>query len=143
MFRSIVALSALAAAALLASGAAARPLTQKDLVSLDRISDAHVSADGRWAAYDLARLNADGAGRSHSVWVVATDGRGAPVKWAEGSTPRWGPGATLFYLAKGQVWSVCPSCASAAPHQVTSLPLDVDSFRVSPDGERLVVSMAV
>ena len=137
----------LAAAALLGLSlvvpAQARPLTQKDLVGLDRVSDAHVSPDGKWAAYDLAILDLAANKRNHSVWVVATDGKGTPAKWAEGTNPRWGAGGTLYYLAKDQVWSVCPSCAVTTPRQVTSLPRDVDSFRVAPDGKHIVVSMAV
>ena len=49
-----------ALAALLAPAAVARPLTQKDLVGLDRVSDAHVSPDGK----------------------------GQPAKWADGTNPR-------------------------------------------------------
>jgi dipeptidyl aminopeptidase/acylaminoacyl peptidase len=40
-----------------------------------------------------------------------------------------------------QVWRANPDGTGAA--QVTSLPLDVGSFRLSPDGRRLVVSAAV
>ena len=130
-------------AALVAPAAVARPLTQKDLVGLDRVSDAHVSPDGKWAAYDLATLDLAANRRSHSLWVVSTDGKGQPVKWADGTNPRWGAGGVLYYLAKDQVWSVCPSCASAAPRQVTKLPRDVGSFRVAPNGRLIVVSMEV
>jgi acylaminoacyl-peptidase len=139
--------SVLAGALLLgAAGAApARPLTQQDLVALDRVGDAHVSPDGRWAVYDLTTLDAGGAKRSHSLWVVATDGKSPPAKWVDGGgTPRWAPDSTaIYYLAKGQVWQICPACRTASQRQVTSLPLDVDSFSVGPDGRRLVVSMAV
>ena len=148
MIRSSAAVLALAATVLIGSslagsGAAARPFSQQDLVGLDRVSDVHVSKDGRWAAYDLATLDPAGAKRSHGVWVVPTDGKGQPVKWADGSNPRWAADGALFYLARGQVWRVCRSCADAGPRQVTKLPLDVDSFRLAPDGRRLVVSMAV
>jgi len=130
-------------AALVAPAAVARPLTQKDLVGLDRVSDAHVSPDGKWAAYDLATLDVAANRRSHSLWVVSTDGKGQPAKWAEGTNPRWGAGGVLYYLAKNQVWSVCPSCANPAPRQVTRLPRDVGSFRVAPNGRLIVVSMEV
>ncbi len=141
MIRILAAASALAL--LFAPATQARPLTQKDLVGLDRVSDAHVSPDGKWAAYDLSTLDPAANRRSHSVWVVATDGKGQPAKWAEGTNPRWGHGGVLYYLAKDQVWSVCPGCANTAPRQVTSLPLDVGSFRLSSDDNHLVVSLAV
>jgi acylaminoacyl-peptidase len=143
MIRPLLA-SACAILALAASGVQARPLTQKDLVSLDRVSDPHVSPDGKWVAYDLAVLNPEGTKRSHAIWLVSTDGKGAPAKLTEGSNPRWGSSSTsVYYLAKGQVWEICPSCRSGAPRQITNLPLDVDSFRIAPDGRRILVSMAV
>jgi acylaminoacyl-peptidase len=142
VFRFLVAFSF--ALVLAAPAARARPFTQQDLVGLDRVSDARVSPDGKLAAYDLAVLDAAANRRVHSVWVVSTDGRGQPAKWAEGSSPRWAPsGGSLYYLAKGQVWSVCPTCADGKPRQVTDLPLDVDTFRLAPDGRHIVVSMAV
>jgi dipeptidyl aminopeptidase/acylaminoacyl peptidase len=142
--RAALSVMASTVASALASSSVARPFTQGDMVGLDRVSDAHVSPDGRWAAYDLAVLDPAANTRRHSVWVVATDGKSAPVKWADGSTPRWAPDSrNLDFLLKGQIWSVCPTCAMAAPRQVTSLPLNVDSFRVAPDGRRLVVAVAV
>jgi dipeptidyl aminopeptidase/acylaminoacyl peptidase len=145
--RILLAACALAGAPVLASAPAAeaRAFTQQDLVGLDRVADAHVSPDGRWAVYDLAVLDLAANKRNHSLWVVATDGKSAPTRWvAEGSNPRWTPGsASIYYLLKGQVWEICPTCRSGAPRQITNLPLDVDSFRVAPDGQHLVVSMAV
>ncbi|WP_293906549.1 S9 family peptidase [Phenylobacterium sp.] len=139
--------AAFAAALSLASAVAAeaRPFTQQDLVALDRVTDAHVSPDGRWAVYDLAKLDLAANRRTHSLWGVATDGRSAPVKWADaGTNPRWAAdSAAVYYLAKGQVWQVCPGCRTAQPRQVTDLPLEVDSFRIAPDGQHIVVSMAV
>jgi len=142
VFRSL-ALAAAAAAAFIACDAGARPLTQKDLVGLDRVSDAHVSPDGRWAVYDLAQLKLDGSAREHSIWIAPTDGRAAPHKVAKGGTPRWDGNERIFYLVHGQVWRTCVACEAPAPQQVTHLPLEVGSFRVAADGGHLVVSLAV
>ena len=143
MFRSILlAAAAVAAAAFLAGDAAARPINQKDLVALDRVSDAHVSPDGRWAAYDLTTLKPDGAGRQHSVWVVPTDASAAPRKLVDGATPRWDGDAAVFFVREGQIWRTCLACAAPA-QQVTHLPLEVGSYRVAPDGRHLVVSLSV
>ncbi len=143
MIRPLAALAG-ALTLLAAPAAGARPFTQADLVGLDRVSDAHVSPDGKWAVYDLARLDRAANTRTHSLWVVATDGKSAPVKWADGMNPRWGrqPGL-LYFLSKGQVWSVCPTCGGGAPQQVTNLPLEVGSFRTAPDGVHIVLSLAV
>jgi dipeptidyl aminopeptidase/acylaminoacyl peptidase len=126
----------------------AAPLTAKDLVALNRVSDPHISPDGEMGAYDLAATDITANKRSHSIWMVTTDGKGAPYRLAEGSSPRWSPdGVVLFYLApaKGvqQIWSVDTLHPDRAARPITDLPLDVDSFRIAPDGKTLVVSMAV
>ncbi len=145
MIRSLFAAAALAGVLALAGGAQARPFTQADLVGLDRVSDAHVSPDGKWAVYDLAVLDVAANKRNHSLWVVATDGKSAPKKLLDGgSGPRWSAdGALVFYSAKGQVWSIDALHPAHGPQQVTSLPLDVDTFRIAPDGAHIVVSLSV
>jgi len=145
-----LATGALAALALVAPphAADARPLTAKDLVGLNRVSDAHVASDGERAVYDLATLDAAANKRIHSIWLITTDGKGAPFKLADGSSPRWSPDARwVYYVApvKGvaQLWAIRPDFAAKGAVQVTDLPLDVDSYRIAPDGKTLVVSMAV
>ena len=139
---------ALALTGLFAFPAAARPFTQKDLVGLDRVSDPRVSPDGQWVVYDLAVLNAKGTGREHSIMLQSTAGGGAPRRLAAGSSARWAPdGSRVFYVAGAdgidQVFSLEVKSPAAKPVQTTSLPLDVGSFRIAPDGRTLVVSMAV
>ena len=146
-------LALLAAGALLAAAAApasaqTRGLTPQDLVSLDRVSDPHVSPDGKRVVYDLRRTDLAANAGVHSLQVVGVDGRGGGEQQGSqgASSPRWGRDGTLYYLKGGQVWNarVCaPECRAATAHPVTALPLDVDSFRLSPDGATLVVSMAV
>ena len=143
----------LAASALLLTTAApalaqTRGLTPQDLVSLDRVSDPHVSPDGRRVVYDLRRTDLVANSGVHSLQVVGVDGRGGgEQQGSQGATsPRWGADGRLYYLHGGQVWSanVCaPKCRALHAVQVTALPLDVDTFRLSPDGRTLVVSMAV
>ena len=146
-------------ALMLATPAAARPLTAADLVGLDRASDVHVSPDGKWALYDLRSTDRAKNRGVHATYAMETTtgqivGLGAPG--ATGSA-RWDPLDTrtgvarrIYYLSdqsgSQQVWvrEVClPECRAVAPPQpMTRLPLDIDSFRVAPDG-RLIVSMAV
>jgi dipeptidyl aminopeptidase/acylaminoacyl peptidase len=133
---------------LAAPAAGAHPLTAKALVALDRVSDAHVSPDGAMAVYDLATLDMAANKRVHSIWTIATDGKGAPYKLADGSTPRWSPSDRFVYFtapAKGvqQVWRINAADPKTGAEQITTLPLDVDTFRIAPDGKTLVVSMAV
>ena len=138
-------LTLLAAAPALAQ---TRGLTPQDLVSLDRVGDPHVSPNGERVIYDLRRTDLTANKGVHSLEVVGIDGRGGgEQQGSQGATsPRWGANGALYYLKGGQVWTarVCaPECRAANAHPVTALPLDVDTFRLSPDGRTLVVSMAV
>jgi hypothetical protein len=75
---------------------------------------------------------------------------------ANANPPRGAPMARSIYFlsnrsGSNQVWRMTPG--TAAPHppggigperkQITNLPLDVGSFRVSPKGDRVLVSMEV
>ena len=140
----------LAAAAVLALGAApgaqaqTRGLTSQDLVSLDRVGDPHVSPDGRRVVYDVRATDLAANKGVHTLWLAGADGRSPPAEQpaSQGATsPRWGRDGKLYYLKGGQVWRATPGGADAA--QITDLPLDVDTFRLAPDGRTLVVSMAV
>jgi acylaminoacyl-peptidase len=132
-----------------ATSAHARPFTAADLVSLDRVSDPQVSPDGTRVLYDVRRTDVAANKGVHSIWVASlTGGGGEEQMQSQGATSaRWAPdGRGIYYLKDGQVWraTVCaPECRAFSAGQVTHLPLDVDTFRVSPDGRHLVVSMAV
>ena len=140
--------AALLATAALAGAAQARPLTARDLVMLDRVSDPHLSPDGRVVAYDVRSTDWAANKGVHSIWTVCTNCQtpGA-VRITNASNPRWSPdGGSIYFLSarsgSDQVWRVA-AVGSAAPVQVTHLPLDIGSFRVAPNGRTLVVSMAV
>ncbi len=152
--RPFAAAPAVALALMFGASAQARPLTANDLVGLDRVSDAHVSPDGRRVVYDLATLDTAANKRTHVIWAVDTEGKYSPVRLAAGSSPRWSPDrGAIYYLAPAgdhqQVWRlfvcVLGALCRSEPHpvQITDLPLDVDTFRIAPNGKTLVVSMAV
>ena len=70
--RSFAALAA--AMTLLAPGLAlaadTHPFSVKDLVMMDRVSDPHVSPDGRWAVYSLRSTDWDANRGLQALWVV-------------------------------------------------------------------------
>lgn len=138
------------------SAAVARPINQMDLVNLERITEPRISPDGKWVIYDFATTDYAANKRNHAIMRVATDGKGEPVKIADGTSGRWAPDGTRIYYVgdapngTSQVFSINPDarcirapCDVAAPVQVTDLPVDVGAYRVSPDGKSLVVSLAV
>ncbi len=159
----LVALAALAAASTPLSAAdatTAKGLTADDLVRLARVSDPQVSPDGRRVAYTLRETDLDANRGRTDLWVLelgAAAGSGTAGKTgaaprrltqhlASDSAPRWAAdGRGLYFLSSrggsSQIWYL--ALAGGEPQQVTTLPLDVGSFEVSPRGDRLAVSMEV
>ncbi len=150
--------TALLAASLLTAAPAvalARPLDAHDLVALPRVSDPHLAPDASFVVYVVSTLNRTGTGRDTAILRTTTDGHGTPNTLAHGHDPALSPdGARVFFLAPApasapgaggahdQVWSV-PAAGHGAPTQATTLPTDVTSFRIAPDGHTLVLSIAV
>ena len=127
------------------------PFTAEDLVLLKRVSDPQVSPDGRFVVFVLRETDVN-ANKGHtSLWLLdlataaaqphrLTDATGSD------SSPRWASdGRTLYFLSarsgSAQVWRVRPG--STVAQRVTDYPLDVGSFKVSPRGELLALSMEV
>jgi acylaminoacyl-peptidase len=142
---------ALVAAVAFAMPAFARPFTPKDLVTLDRVSDPRASPDGRFALYGLRSTDWNNNRGQNALWIVDLSARQPtprrlPASDGGASSARWGPdGRTIYFLSSrsgsSQVWRTDPDGAAAT--QVTNLPIDVGAFRISPDGKKLVVAMAV
>ncbi len=116
---------------------AARPFTARDLVSLDRLSDPQLAPNGGAIVYVV----------SHSLWIIRTI-PGAPTArlTSDASGPRWSPtGGAIYFLSHRsgteQIWRTDRIGAHLV--QVTHLPLDVQAYRISPDGGHIVVALAV
>jgi acylaminoacyl-peptidase len=148
-FLALALTAALAAPAV--TRAAARPFSARDLVMMERVSDPHLSPDGRLVVYDLRTTDWTADRGVHALWLAGA-GPGGPaprrLQASDGGAtdPQWSPDGKAIYFLSGrsgsdQVWRTDVKGARAV--QVTRLPLDVGSFRVSPDGRTLVVSMAV
>ena len=167
-----LALLAAGAVAAMSAGAAARaapdaaqPFGVQDLVRLDRISELAVSPDGRQLAYTLRTTDMDANKGRTGVWLLDTHKRSAALRLSDlaanaGSAEWSADGNAIYFLSNrsgsNQVWRIdarrIDARRSNAPRgdavpdeaqQITDLPLDVGSFRVSPRGDRLLVSMEV
>ncbi|MDH4259152.1 MAG: S9 family peptidase, partial [Gammaproteobacteria bacterium] len=134
----------------LPSFGAARGLTAADLVSFARISEARLSPDGRSVVYTLRETDlADDRGRS-DLWLIDAGGQSAPHRLTSSQendkAADWAPdGSGIYFLSARsgatQVWYLPLTGGEAI--QVTRLPLDVGSFRISPRGDRLLLGIDV
>ena len=135
----------------LARAAGAHPFSVKDMVMMERVSDPQVSPDGRWVVYSLRTTDWDANRGVMSLWVLDLKAANAVPRRLAASNggaadPQWSPNSRWIYFLSGrsgssQVWRTDLDGARAQP--VTRLPVDVLAYRPSPDGSRLVVSMAV
>ena len=148
MFRRIAAGLVLALA--IGGAAQARPFTAKDLATLDRASDPRVSPDGRYVAYNVRSTDWDGNRGVNALWVLERGATTPPrlIRDQEksGAAPQWSAdGRWLYFISSrsgsAQVWRAPAGGSEAKP--VTSLPLDVALFRLTPDGRGLVAAINV
>lgn len=140
-------------AALLGCGAMttsqAEPFSAEHLVRLDRVGSPSVSPNGDWVAYAVRKTDMDANKGRYDLWLSPTAGGDARqlTKGEENETsPAWSAdGNTIYFLSpagdSSQVWRIAVD--GGEPEQVTRLPVDVGTFRLAPDGDRLVFSAAV
>lgn len=154
MRRTLSRLLFAASVSALAAGAAhaqKAPFTYKEMVALDRINGMKADPGGRYVVIDARATDvADNKGVT-SLWLKDLSAPDAPeVKLAAGdggaSDAQWSPdGRTIYFLSSrggaSQIWKT--DITGAAATQVTNLPLDVSAYRVTPDGEGIVLSLAV
>ena len=125
------------------------PFTVHDLVALDRVSDPRVSPNGQQVVFAVSSLDLEANKRRTHLWLVGTDGSGLRQltrHQASDSGARWAPdGQHIYFLSSRsssqQIWRIAADGGEAEP--VAKLPLDVGSFRLSPDGTRLALSLEV
>jgi dipeptidyl aminopeptidase/acylaminoacyl peptidase len=142
-----------------------QPFSVQDLVRLERISDLAVSPDGKRVAYTLRTTDMDANKGRTAIWLLDVHKHDAPAVRltdlaANASSAEWSAdGHAIYFLSNrsgsNQVWRVkapdidAPRVAPGAAaqpldaEQITNLPLDVGSFRISPTMDRLLVSMEV
>jgi len=134
-----------------ARAAAGAPFTVEDLVTLKRVSDPQLSPDGRRVAYVERETDMEANKGRTSLWLLDLTRTGAaPLRLTDGkgndSSPRWASDSrTLYFLSErsggSQVWRL--SLDSGEARRVTDYPLEVGSFKLSPRGGALALSMAV
>ena len=135
-----------------AAFAAPKPFTARDLVTLDRVSSPTLSPDGRKLVVAVREADFDANKASTGLWIEDLYARDAapPVRFtAEGfsvNSPSFSPdGSALYFMSaksgSNQLWKQALAGGDAV--QVTNYPLDVGSYKLSPDGKSVAVSFEV
>ncbi len=126
-----------------------QPLTFRDLLKVQRISDPQVSPDGKWIAFSVSTpdLNSNTM-RSH-IWRVSTSG-GEPRQLTSGNgsdeRPRWSPDSnSIAFISdrsgKSQIW-IIPADGGEA-RQVTHLSTEADGVTWAAKGDVLLFTSQV
>ena len=137
---------------------APHPFNVRDLVMMQRVSDPQLSPDGRYAAFAVRSTDyaANKGVNAIEVMDLSHDGKPVTVVAKGASSPRWAPdGKSLYYVASAggtaQLWRLdftagkdgLDLAAAKAPVQVSHGVLDVQAWKLSPDGRSVLLSYAV
>jgi dipeptidyl aminopeptidase/acylaminoacyl peptidase len=131
--------------------AAPRGFTVEDMVKMERVGNPVLSPDATRVVYTVRTTDLDkNRGNTQLYLLDLRHPQAAPVRLtqaaASSADPEWAPNGEAIYFLSGrsgssQVWRLPLGGGEAS--KVTDLPLDVDNFRLSPQGDRLLFSMAV
>ena len=127
------------------------PFGIRDLVMMDRVGDPQLSPDGRYALYTLRTTDYAANKGVTAIYLLDLGKGGQPVKLVDkASTPRWSPQGDAFYYTAAkdgvsQLWrrGFANGSAIDSATQVTHVALDVDGYKISPDGKKALLSYEV
>ena len=134
-----------------ALGQERQPFTANDLVTMKRVSAPAVSPDGRTVAFVVRETDmTEDRGRT-DVWLLDLGNAGAgPMRLTthpeNDTAPKWsGDSRYVYFLSSrsesAQVWRI--PVAGGEAQQVTDFPVDVGTFKLSPDGAKLAFTALV
>jgi dipeptidyl aminopeptidase/acylaminoacyl peptidase len=145
MIKRLALAASIAAAALVSTPAAARPMTATDMHMMRRLGAPSVSPDGRYVLFSLSTTDLGANKRTNVVHILDLKAKGAAPQPLAGITQ----GAhDAVFGADGAVWYLAPAggqdqlfrmTIGGQPTQLSNLKGDVSGFKVSADGSRLIV----
>ncbi|HPG38606.1 MAG TPA: S9 family peptidase [bacterium] len=126
-----------------------RAQTVEDMWAMQRIKDLQVSPDGKQIVFSVTAYNMEANKGQTDLWLVpASGGEAMQLTNASGNNtaPRWLPdGSALVFLSdRGEVqqlYKMSPSGGDA--QQLTHLPVDIESFVLSPQGNKFAFTATV
>lgn len=136
--------------AMSAAWAAPRGLTAEDLVALERVSAPVLSPDGKAVVFALREADVAANKATTSLWVQPVDGSAPARRLTSASSSamaaQFSPdGRSLYFLSPRsgsmQLWRL--PLGGGEAQQVTSYPLDVGGYKLSPDGKAIAFDLDV
>ncbi|MBN8798323.1 MAG: PD40 domain-containing protein, partial [Stenotrophomonas nitritireducens] len=135
--------------AALPSLASARGFEVRDMVKLDRVSAPLLTADGAQVIFAKRVVDAD-LKASSSLWIrdlrtrdMAPPKQLSPEGWNVNSAAIEGQNVYFLSARNGSQQLYVMPLAGGQPRQLTDFALDVDSYRISPQGDRVLFSADV
>ncbi len=135
--------------AALPSLASARGFEVRDMVKLDRASAPLLSANGAQVVFAKRIVDAD-LKASNSLWIrdlrtrdMAPPKQLTPAGWNVNSASIEGQNVYFLSAKNGSQQLYVMPLAGGEPRQLTDFALDVDSYRISPQGDRVLFSAGV
>jgi len=129
---------------------AARGMNVRDMVNFDRVSEPTLSPDGKTVVYGLRQVDFAANKAKTSFWMQALNSKQLPIRiTAEGfnvNSPVFsGDGQSIYFLSSKsgsmQLWK--QALAGGDALQVSNYPLDVGSYKLSPDGKSVAFNLEV
>ncbi|MGH8049527.1 MAG: TolB family protein, partial [Arenimonas sp.] len=129
---------------------ATRGMDVRDMVNFDRVSEPTLSPDGKTVVYGLRQVDFAANKAKTGFWKQSLNSKQAPIRiTAEGfnvNSPVFSAdGQSIYFLsAKSgsmQLWKQALSGGDAL--QVSDYPLDIGSYKISPDGKSVAFSLEV
>jgi dipeptidyl aminopeptidase/acylaminoacyl peptidase len=144
MINRLALAASVAAAALTATPAVARPMTATDMQMMHRLGTPSVSPDGRYAIFPLSTTDLAANKRNNPIQILDLRAKGAAPQLlpiTKGAhDPVFGADGAIWYLAPvGEQEQLFRTTVGGQPAQVSNLKGDVGGFKVSADGSRLIV----
>lgn len=139
----------IAMAILRSAGAAPRPMTVDDLLSVQRLSEPHISPDGKQVVYTVSTPDVEANSVRTNLWLASVDG--GPPKQLTTTTkkdrhPRFSPDGRqiLFESSRSgsnQLWVIDVDGGEA--RQLTTISTEASTAVWSPDGQWIAFVSAV
>ncbi|MDR1076476.1 MAG: S9 family peptidase [Xanthomonadaceae bacterium] len=124
----------------------------RDMVALDRVSSPVLTPNGGTVIFAKRQMDAENIDTRTGLWTrnlltrdLAPPARLTPEGWNVDSPSVSPDGRTVYFLSARagtrQLYSI--PLSGGTPRQLTAFPLDIGSYRLSPDGTRFAFSADV